>query len=334
MKLELLDSSIWRNLHSKSANSEGFVVYEELSVRKRNPGVFLYVSKDNSLHCAILLAKQDVIQKTSTRPLVGLSICEKKVVIKKLGRVPVIDISYNEKYTDLFTWFIKDIASRYLERNVKPREAVLGALTSGQRFWHNPNVSVMDLKKQLGLWGEIHCLRVLLSAKGPSVISAWTGPLGEDYDFCFYRTHIETKTTLRPRHEHEISNLEQLDPPKGSTLFVWSSTCVADELGTSVLEEALKAISDVKNNPQTQELLEEKLAKAGLRPDHEKSYTQNRFRESNRQMYEVKNGFPRITANSFKLPLSRAILKVSYTISLEEVKKCAEAILFNKISTK
>lgn len=330
MKIEALDTSVWNSLLARPASTQGFVATALLETAEQKGKIWLFVTSDKALHCAVRLGDENLNGKVA-RPVAGLEVCETRRTIRGAERAAVIDIWCGEAYKEIFTWFVKEIARIHLHDGLSPRESVDAALKAGRRFWQAPGDGVMDPLRQLGLWGEIRCLRELLAGGVSAAVSSWSGPAKEDYDFCFPKTVIETKTTLRPRHEHEISNLEQLDSPAGSVLFVWSIRAVLDSTGTSVWEEAARAAADLSKAPQTRELFLDKVALMRLRPDHEEAYAENRFQLGSRLIYRVGKGFPRITASSFKLPLPREILGVKYAVDLEGVKPYPEGDLLNAL---
>jgi hypothetical protein len=324
MKLELIDASIWDDLQSRPKVSEGYVSTELFLENGKNGRIYLFASKDKSLHCAVSLGKVKPSKKRQ-RPVQGLEINELSLNIRNSERSAFIDIRCSAEYKDIFTWFVKEVGIHHLLNGLPPRDAVAKALNTGRRFWRNPGGDVMDLQRQLGLWAELNCFRELLTILDSPPVTAWTGPIEEDYDFCFTKTLVEIKATLRPRHVHVISNLKQLDEPKGLSLFVWSISVAKDDKGTSVWEEMMLILSELKNKPDVQELFLAKIVKAQLRADHEKAYTINRFSIRNRFIYRVEKNFPKVTSDSFKVPLQREILGVKYTVDLQDVAQTLEA---------
>lgn len=330
MKIESLDTAVWDDLVARPAGARGFVAAELLEVDGDKGKIYLFVARDKSLHCAIKLGREKLRGKTE-RPVAGLEFSERRLAIRGAARAGFIDIRCGTAYKEIFTWFVKEVGRHHLQEGLPPRAAVAAGLKAGRRFWQIPGEVVMDTQRQLGLWGEIRCLRELLKAGVSSAVSAWTGPLGEDYDFCFTKVLIEAKATLLPRHQHEISSLDQLDPPAGSTLFVWSIRAALGAGGTSVWEEAVRAAADLSKAPEARELFLDKAARARLRPDHENAYSENRFQSGSRLIFRVGKDFPRITAGSFKVPLPRQILGVKYSVNLEGVTPQPEAELFKPL---
>lgn len=323
MRLESLNTSVWEELGSRPVNSEGYVSTELLENGK-NGKIYLFTSKDKSLHCAVSLGHEKPSKKKQ-RPVEGLEINELSLKIRNSERCTFIDIRCSKEYRDIFTWFVKEVGTHHLLKGEPPREAVANALNTGRRFWRNPGGDVMDAQRQLGLWAELNCFRQFLAILESPPVTAWTGPNEEDYDFCFTKTLIEIKATLRPRHVHVISNLKQLDEPKGLSLFVWSISVAKDDKGTSVWEEMMLLLSEFDKRPDIQELFLAKILETKLRADHEKAYANNRFSIRNRFIFRVGKDFPKITSDSFKVPLRREILGVKYTVDLQDVEQTLEA---------
>ena len=92
MKLELIDASIWDDLQSRPRISEGYVSTELLLKNGRNGKIYLFSSKDKSLHCAVSLGNVKPSKKRQ-RPVEGLEINELSLNIRNSERSAFIDIS-------------------------------------------------------------------------------------------------------------------------------------------------------------------------------------------------------------------------------------------------
>jgi len=98
---------------------------------------------------------------------------------------------------------------------------------------------ILSDEAQLGLRGELHMLRLLISALGDNALTAWIGPQKQRHDFRFGEVEIEVKTTRGSKHRHIINGLAQLEPSPSHELYVYSLcfTSAGAEAGTTLSED-------------------------------------------------------------------------------------------------
>ncbi len=119
-------------------------------------------------------------------------------------------------------------------------------------------------ERQIGLFGELCVLRLLLDRSGTGAVYDWTGPAGDDHDFRRSSSDLEVKTTTSNARVHWIHGSRQLVPAPGRRLALISvhlkrvgqgagetlpglvdvlrARLVADASAETFLEEALRGL--------------------------------------------------------------------------------------------
>lgn len=84
-------------------------------------------------------------------------------------------------------------------------------------------VEGLSAEQMCGLFGELWFLLIWLLPRGIRRVQNRVGPTGARHDFSWPTITVEAKTTQSARgHVHRISGLDQLDPPCGGDLFLFS----------------------------------------------------------------------------------------------------------------
>jgi hypothetical protein len=122
-------------------------------------------------------------------------------------------------YQEMYSFFVSVIDK--VQLNGLDPSFALNDTIEGWRELLRARVMLGD-EAQLGLRGELHVLRWLISAVGDDALSAWTGPQKQRHDFRFGQVEIEVKTTRGSKHRHIINGLAQLEPSPKHELYVYS----------------------------------------------------------------------------------------------------------------
>ncbi len=77
-------------------------------------------------------------------------------------------------------------------------------------------------ERQIGLFGELCVLRLLLDRSGTGAVHDWTGPAGDDHDFRRSACDLEVKTTTANNRVHWIHGPRQLVPAPSRRLALIS----------------------------------------------------------------------------------------------------------------
>lgn len=180
------------------------------------------------------------------------------------------------------------------------------------------DVKEMDIRKQLGLLGEMSFLRNYLHKKKglayKDVLKYWTGPEMAPNDFIFGDITYEIKCHYSDEKSIQISNEKQL-LYLGKPLFLVEYTFIQDEDGVNV-EELAQAIREeiLIEDSNLREIFDQKLFLSGFNPA--KKYNGlNHFKLSGPVFYEVNEEFPHIIKNDD----SAAIFSIKYDLSLAAI---------------
>jgi hypothetical protein len=176
----------------------------------------------------------------------------------------------------------------------------------------------MSDEEQKGLIGELKVLRdQLLPIVGPdAAIAAWTGPLDSPKDFQLGGLCIEAKARRGAATPFvAISSEHQLETAGIDSLFLHvsevSETSVDDPDGVSVTEMAADLRDEIETGAShLLELLDERLLAVGFDWAHD--YSDRKWLVGGEHLFEVREGFPRVTPEMYSSGVSR----VRYSISL------------------
>ena len=198
---------------------------------------------------------------------------------------------------------IDDALSRTIQRTYRWHHLLRGGKPNG-----------LTLEEQRGLVGELAYLRKLVEKLGPDMaIEGWTGPSGATRDFEFINTCIEVKTKrIAAKPYASISSAEQLADIKDCRLFlnVQNVASAVSPDGLTLHDHVEMTAKLFQNSTNALDKWEESLYSTGYDPAND--YEERRWHLFADETYEVKNGFPRITA-----PLLPGVEMVRYSIALD-----------------
>ena len=140
-----------------------------------------------------------------------LQICGKNMLRVTCGRSSM----FREAYL-----FFTAVMDRVLQDGQEAAAAVESELVALEALLDASGV--LSIEKQIGLFGELLVLWQFIEAGGISLVSAWTGPMGEVHDFRVAGREFEVKTTTGRRRIHTINGLTQAVPSPDSELFFLS----------------------------------------------------------------------------------------------------------------
>ena len=187
--------------------------------------------------------------------------------------------------------------------------------------WHRLLRSGQDGRlsedEQKGLIGELRvierCLLGVIEAR--DAVDGWAGPLGAPKDFQFGLVGVEAKARSPQRAEVRISSAHQLDSAGTDRLFlsVIEVAAALDESATALTITDVAA--RVRNRIAALDMsativFEERLAATGF--DWDENYSDKHWSIGDEVLYEVADGFPRITPSM----VPAAVDGVRYSISL------------------
>jgi hypothetical protein len=165
----------------------------------------------------------------------------------------------------------------------------------------------------LGLLGELIALDEVLDLEG-ATHSIWEGPKGSPQDFRGNLDSLEVK--VQGTHAgpiiHKINGLLQLQIPEQGKLFVLSLRVKLGANGAEAFDDLVDRVSSLAlfSSPDAKSFLVKALESAG--------YTRNlpvdfaRYDIIEKGIYEVVDGFPRLTKDS--ITIDPRVMDVTYSV--------------------
>jgi len=195
---------------------------------------------------------------------------------------------------------------------------VLTHLGRWQKLLKNRGSKLLNLSKQMGLFGELMILRDIFLENIPAreAISCWSGPMGDEQDFGYGNSLVEVKTMRSTKDkEISISSFSQLDTVSGEiSLIVQTVGIFEDQPPQSlslngIVTELYKRLADESN--EVVEQFGMRLALVGY--EMNPAYDKYCFAPVSRKIFAVEGDFPRIGSGDIRAGIS----KVAYSILLE-----------------
>ena len=222
---------------------------------------------------------------------------------------------------DIFLRFCRDIVDSTILA-VTEEQAVERFLARTWR-WHRllqgGRESRLGDEEQKGLIGELLVLeRHLFPVLGATdAVRCWTGPLDTPQDFEVSRVHIEAKARSSSVPRVTISSEFQLESGVADTLYLHVTEVAIATEGTAnacTLPDFARRTRSVlaESDLVAVDLFEERLSAVGF--DWTDDYSDKLWLVAGESLYEVGEGFPRITSAMF----SAGVGNVRYALSLPD----------------
>lgn len=219
-------------------------------------------------------------------------------------------------HVDTFAALCAEVVVELDRSSDDAREIVRRTVRHWRRFWAVPRGG-LSRQECLGLFGELWFLERWLGAR--IGVGRWTGADASRHDFQWSAASVEIKTTAvaaRGQARHVVHGLDQLDDPETGQLYVFSLQVADDDLAGNTLPRQVERIEDQLR--ETRDLLDdfrEKLSGRGFSPGDTDRYD-FRWRIVAEELYEVREGFPRLTRRSFPSGVPAGVGEVSYAVDM------------------
>lgn len=231
-----------------------------------------------------------------------------------------IVIEAENLYTpSIFISLATSICSKCIEQNSTKRTIICAALEEWREMFLK-NTDGLSLNELAGLIGELITLEEIAKVHGATALDTWHGFEGECHDFSRNNYAIETKTKISAGLDISINGINQLEPPSGGKLLLrflrLETTTNQNKLSVSSLVNSICKLG------VSQGKLQENILKAGASINQ---ITQSNiyFNILERASYEIGEGFPRITRNSFKNDeCPNGVSGLKYHINLSSAENC------------
>jgi hypothetical protein len=213
-----------------------------------------------------------------------------------------------------------EIASRLAAGNESGPEVVSRVLSKWRRFWGQPIRRLLSREEQLGLFAELWfmCVWLIPSVGVEEAVKRWKGPMGSRHDFEWSGRSVEVKATTTVRGRvHRINGIDQLAPPEGGSLMMFSLQLREEAGATNTLPAILaRCATLLEPHPEALGRFESCLDQAGYLRVDEEEYSKLRLRVVEEGLFTVSRDFPRITRVELGGHLPAGVETLEYEINL------------------
>lgn len=221
--------------------------------------------------------------------------------------------------TELFAAMVRDVAGVMDSEAASGEDRLLRVFLGRVRTWQEfmrKGAQALGPEAEIGLIGELHFLEAIVEAgvPAPLAVEAWVGPLDGIQDFEIGTGAVEVKATVSTAgFPAKIGSLEQLDDSIRQPLFLAGVRFSQKESGLN-LPEFVEAVRQTFNgDPEAKRVFAERLLAAGYLDVHAERYPR-RFVPAGIKIFEVVDGFPRITPGT----VPAGVKRVMYEIDLDK----------------
>ena len=211
---------------------------------------------------------------------------------------------------DLFETFCRDIIS-FVAPCLSDSTAIaafLARLQGWQKFLERGGEGLSS-EAQRGLWGELFFLRQhLWPLLEQDAVDLWRGPFNSPQDFRGDALAVEVKTITPTASAAKINSEWQLDDMGLSRLFLFCLRLQEEENGES-LPQIIESLCD-RCDEARRKRLDELLLEAGYFHAHAPAYASRRFSPVNQLLFDVRDGFPRLTSTQIPSGVSRIFYNI------------------------
>jgi hypothetical protein len=214
------------------------------------------------------------------------------------------------------------------------------AFDEAVRSWRGllQGVSRMSDEQELGLFGELLTLALLVRRLGAAAIGCWTGPSKDPHDFRVRRNEFEVKTTASVNRVHVIHGMGQLVPSQKNRLYIcsWQLERTGPGSGDTLSERIALTRTSLRANAGSLSRFEELLRKGTGWRDADAALYPVRWRpRTSPTLVAVNTACPRITIGVLSPRVSPAlaarISDVSYRVNLDGLGVALQSKTFERI---
>lgn len=306
----------WKRLENKIPKGEELIA--RLAFPEKTKKLYIGIDSNKSRHLLIPLRKNnDEFNDSDSR---GLLVVTRDLSVKDSLSKRYIDIICNDSSGHAIFDAIGTEIAKKLDKS-EPKDVAKKVIDKWRYFWGKPPRNLMSREEIIGLFAEIWFLYywLLPHEKKNDAISKWRGPFSSRHDFEWKGKSVEIKATtgLRGR-SHKINGIDQLSPPENGKLFLFSLKLREEHGAENTLPNIIELCREkLKNDIDAISKFENILAVSGYSPLHDDEYSKITFRAIDEKLYEVKDGFPRLTEDSLKKKLPDTVNAVEYSINLD-----------------
>lgn len=283
------------------------------------PKVLAAIDSDRARHLLVRLESDESnFEDNQSR---GIRVLTRELDVEGHERYRYLDlICQDASGYRAFDLIASDLANDVaLGKNETPKIAarVLGIW---RRFWGQMPRDILSRSEQMGLFAELWLLYFWLLPECGTAdsVQSWRGPLKSRHDFEWSGISIEVKATTSARGRvHHINGLDQLVPPNGGRLFLFSMHLKEEGGATNTLNSLVSACRTLlAKDPDALDVFEMRLSRSGYSAMHEQEYEKLKLRIIDELLFAVRENFPRLTAEKIMGGLPPGIEHVEYQIDL------------------
>lgn len=312
---------IWNKLAESSAKGETLVA--RIAVPDITDQLVAAIDADGMRHLLVALrdGDADLIDRDSR----GIDVNTRVLTIPEhRPAARYIDITCTDHAGfAVFDLFGGDIASNLSRTGVSTTDAIGRLIGKWRRFWGNHPLQLLTKEQQVGLFSELwFLLRWSIPKVGPEESMArWRGPFGSRHDFESKVESIEVKATTSVNGLiHRINGIDQLSDPDNGPLYLFSlklrEEASSDHSLPGLVNDCRKQFADAGDAAVH---FDNALATAGYLDAHEPEYSKASYRVISELLFVVKDDFPRLSVDGFKLGIPPGVDKICYDIDLQVV---------------
>lgn len=308
---------VWARLESSRPTGENLTA--RLAKPDLTDRLLCAVDVDARRHLLVPLHADDqALRDDQSR---GLAVDTRELVVQGRGTGRYLEVTcLDVEGFGAFDLIGGEIADGLTRSGASPAETVRRVIAKWRRFWGQVPRPVLSREEQLGLFGELWFLSVWFFQRvgAKEAVHRWRGPFGARHDFEWPSRSVEVKTTTSTRGRvHRINGLDQLEPPEGGELFLFSLRLREEAGATNTLSSLVGSCrSQLAGDLDALSQFETALIKAGYSPAHEDEYSKLRFRILEEALFSVEADFPRLRAAQFGGGIPGGVEHVVYEINL------------------
>ncbi len=303
---------IWGLLEASGPSMDQFRVREVMNIELVAGRILLGL--DNHHHRHLLIPVPQNTRLVTDRRSSGVQIVAHPLVDAGTLRTFVDLVCLKPHLQEMFSILVNEVLEMLKKNSSQPDQTCHQVLQRWRELLERDPSNLVGIEKLVGVFGELWFLREV-TQRNPSAVQYWIGPRGSRHDFAFGTLAVEVKSTLSRRGRFvEIHGLQQLEAPENGHLFL--AVLEFEQLPTSgeSLRELVESIVSLGGDRYT---LLNLLAQVDVSLLTLDAYNDISFRVYESRIYEVKDGFPRITSDSFtEGTLPKGVIKLTYQIDL------------------
>jgi hypothetical protein len=325
-------SRISRDIWDRLADSEfhGDALWARMAAPDLTKRLFAALDSAHRRHLLVPLKSGEA--SFSDRRSRGLEVVTREMTLPEHGVGRYLDIvCHDPAGHEAFDLIGGDLAAELADPSAKASKVVERILEKWRRFWAQASRGMLTREEQVGLFAELWFLLLWLIPKFgiDDALAAWRGPHGARHDFEMSALSVEAKASTSVRGRiHRINGVDQLSPPEGGALLLFSMQLREERGASNTLPMLVNRVREaLKERNTALSQFEAALVEAGYSEARAEEYAKAKLRVVDEALYRVENDFPRITPDLFSGGIPGGVEEVGYTINLSGFDRliCARA---------